>query len=75
LILLPRVQSSLYTNRYTEYTLKMTCKHTQELTVLKKIRKVGNSFVITIPMDYINMHKLSQGDYLEMKIKDLHLRR
>jgi len=29
-----------------------------------KLRKVGNSFVVTIPKDTINRFKLNEGDYL-----------
>ncbi len=31
-----------------------------------KLRKVGNSYVVTIPKDTIDRFKLKEGDYLAM---------
>ena len=33
-----------------------------------KLRKVGNSYVVTIPMDTINRFDLEEGDYLAIDI-------
>ena len=33
-----------------------------------KLRKVGNSYVVTIPKDTINRFKIKQGDYLTIEL-------
>ena len=33
-----------------------------------KLRKVGNSYVVTIPMDTVERFDLSEGDYLAVDI-------
>ena len=35
----------------------------------KRIRRVGNSYVITVPMEFINKFKLKIGDIVEVKFK------
>ena len=34
-----------------------------------RIRKVGNSYVVTIPMDTIGRFELSKGDYLGITLE------
>jgi antitoxin component of MazEF toxin-antitoxin module len=38
-------------------------------TIDTKLRKVGNSFVVTIPMKIIEKFKLEEGDFLEIGLK------
>ena len=33
-----------------------------------KLRKVGNSFVVTIPSDSVERFKLKEGDYIAVEI-------
>ena len=36
-----------------------------------KLRRVANSFVITVPMNVVNRFKLKNGDFIEVAFKPL----
>ena len=40
-----------------------------------KLRKVGNSYVVTIPKDTIDRFKLKEGDYLAMELDTNEIKR
>lgn len=40
-----------------------------------KLRKVGNSYVITIPKDTINRFKLKEGDYVAINFNAKEIKR
>jgi putative addiction module antidote len=40
-----------------------------------KLRKVGNSFVITIPKDTIDRFKIKEGDYLAIQLDPEEIKR
>jgi putative addiction module antidote len=43
--------------------------------ITQKIRKVGNSYVVTIPRAELERHKLEEGDLVQVAITPLDVRR
>ena len=41
--------------------------------VLQKLRRVGNSFVVTIPKEEIEHQNLQEGDLVGVEIRKLHI--
>ena len=43
-------------------------KKGSKLKLNTKLRKVGNSYVVTIPADFVERFELDQGDFLHLEI-------